>query len=128
MGNSDGKTPQDKVNQILAIAPILPGQETQMPAAPTQQARPPDVNTQQAQQPPQQLQHQQQQQPGGTNLIDFGDNVMTPKASTSQGGAPQTLSMAQNSNSADLMDLQQPQIVRRDTDTKSVDEFVDAEG
>ena len=74
---------------------------------------PPNINTQNHQQP----------QPATENLIDFGDDIMTPKAAMSQ---KSTQAASQNSNEASLIDLQ-PSITRQDTSTSSVDEFVDAE-
>ena len=71
------------------------------------QSKPSSVNTQAA----------------GADLIDFGDEVTTPKAHATEGNAPSISTVS--SNEASLMDLQSP-IVRRDTGGSS-DEFVDAE-
>ena len=105
---SDGKTPEEKTQQILAIAPILPGQQTLMPPTP-------QVSISQGKHSPSNL--DTQQVPGG-DLIDFGDEVLTPKTAT-------TTHAPSSENAASLAELQSP-IVRRDTGD-SVDEFVDAE-
>ena len=108
----DGKTPQNKVEQILAIAPILPGQETTMPSTP---ARPiAQGNGASSNIRPQQA---------NNDLIDFGDELKTPKAVPSH--HPQQ--SQQPEQFASLNELQEPKLRRQDTDTQSVDEFVDAQ-
>ena len=70
--HSDGKTPDEIVKQVLAIAPVLPGQKAQAPAQPKVQAQP-QVQEHPRQEPasatpvpaavPQSQQFQQPQQP-----------------------------------------------------------------
>jgi hypothetical protein len=58
--SSDGKTPDEIVKQVLAIAPVLPGQKAQAPAQPRVQAQP---QAQAQSQPQVQAQPHVQEQP-----------------------------------------------------------------
>ena len=109
--NSDGKTPQQKTQQILAITPIIKGQTSspQHGIPPQQQQLPPQVQT-----------HASPVSAGHGDLIDFSsDPVAQPPASnpTTIQGIPQGLQQP--------LQPGQP-IKRQDTFTSEVDEFVDA--
>ena len=90
----DSKAPPEKqVEQILAIAPILPGQKPsedfqQDKSLPSQQDKPLPTE-------PQQEQQAQKQQPppynrdGGTDLIDFGQNDDKPPSKQELASHPQ---------------------------------------
>ncbi|KAL8835983.1 MAG: hypothetical protein Q9170_003106 [Blastenia crenularia] len=109
--NIDGPTPDAMSQQILAVAPILPGQTFQSHSG---------NGTAQSYQP-----HSQPDSASG-NLIDFGEskNPIPNSTSTQQ---QQPSSQAQ----APLLDLQEPiepgyPVKRVDTYTSDLDEFVDA--
>ena len=116
---SDGATPQEKIKQILAIAPIIKGQSM----SPPQTASPP----QQHQQPPQQS-HQPPQQPTGhSDLIDFGQTDTAPATLIPD----RSSSLHQTAQQPALPGLQEPLVPgaplkRVDTATNELDEFVDA--
>lgn len=122
--SSDGSTPEEVTAQILAIAPILPGQKSftkpSQPRAPPQQ--------QQALAP----------QPAAAqgDLVDFGsDGAGAPFTPVTQPYAAQQ--PVQSSNNAMLSELNdsapvssgKPSTLQRtDTETSEVDNFVDASG
>lgn len=121
----DTKAPAEKqIEQILALAPILPGQKS---SAPAPQKAP------QAQQAPQ-GQAPAVQQPGA-DLIDFGQNdgaaTHPPAAATASasGGAAASMQQPlQPSASQPSSSLPRGAVKRMDTDTDgSEDVFVDAE-
>lgn len=105
--SSDGKTPEETTQQILSIAPIIPGQK------PTEESALSENQPQQASQPT--------QSSGNTNdLIDFGGSH-----------APAAAAGTQEKKSAldDMNDLAEPlNPVRRQNSLDGGDEeFVDAE-
>ncbi|MCJ1370993.1 hypothetical protein MMC20_002208 [Loxospora ochrophaea] len=112
--NIDGPTPEAQIQQILAVAPILPGQKAaQQPS--TQQPTQPQAP---------------QKTAGGTDdLIDFGGDPATPVQSTPvQAPHSQDLHSIGNTPTG----LQEPlmpgePLQRQDTKTKEVDTFVDAQ-
>lgn len=153
MLRSDGATPEELTQQILAVAPILPGQESFAPK---------EVETVAP----------HQQQPAPNDLIDFGQEVPAAVAApvsapaqvpvtqapivpadlqyaqTNQGGQAQkdlegmlssTASATAGQSNGPLVDFHDDlrkdlptadkyQVLhRQDTDTHSVDEFVDAQ-
>lgn len=144
--NSNGTTPEEITQQILAIAPIIPGQNEAGQAENTPQKQ---ENFQPPQQPPQQAPVQQTEAPvpkqqtvhrapqiertsqplqqvpnAGTydSLIDFGGDSASPYMQP-----PQV-----NIDSYMPPGLQEPllpgqPIQRQDSNTKEVDEFVDAD-
>ena len=81
------------------------------PLRPIQPPKPSNINT-----------GPQQGAPPSGDLIDFGDELMTPRVQASN---PNVKPIGENT--ASLMELQSPLLKRQDTETKSVDEFVDAE-
>ena len=122
---SDGPTPEAKVKQILAIAPILPGQTVSQTHSRSHQSngsvpRP----SEHADEAP-----SQSSQPHPTSdLIDFGQS--SQPVQQQQHSSNQHLLESQHTTQG----LQQPlepddriPIKRQDTITKEVDEFVDAE-
>ncbi|KAH0370054.1 Oxysterol-binding protein, partial [Aureobasidium melanogenum] len=131
----DGKTPDEIVKQVLAIAPILPGQKAQAKSQPQPQAQPrqeaassaPAPQPQQSQQaqPAQQMQTPQQYQPatssGSSNLVDFGH---------AGGAAPSQPTQQQTSplnTMSDLKEPLQPVIHRQDSVEGFDEEFHDAD-
>ena len=133
-------SPEKQVEQILAIAPIIPGQEaskdfSQAKSLPSQQNKPLPDPPQEAQHPQQQSQQpqstQKQPQPSqqhqGNDLIDFGQNDTPPEAAGSQ--RPPTIPPQQTAESK----LQEPLMpepgnpVRRMDSMGNEDTFIDAE-
>ena len=111
----DGKTPKDKVQQILNIIPIIPGQQGAPPPTPISQ--PINQPSQQAAQqsiPPQKLPPPQESH----NLIDFDDPSAAHQKPQQPEVPPRNSSLPQTSG--------QP-LHRQDTETSLVDEFVDAD-
>jgi hypothetical protein len=119
----DGKTPEAVTEQILAIAPILPGQKRSgsFEIPPHKQKQPQPA-------PPAPAN-------GGMNLIDFDDPPLPPPKEVSDlkrglmdepepfhsaGGTPPGLQ-------APLIPQSGYPIKRQDTNSGEVDEFVDAE-
>ncbi|KAG9519512.1 Oxysterol-binding protein, partial [Aureobasidium melanogenum] len=135
----DGKTPDEIVKQVLAIAPILPGQKAQAKSQPQPQAQPrqeaasaapapaaaPQPQQFQQAQPAQQMQTPQQYQPapssGSSNLVDFGHaGGVAPSQPTQQKASPlNTMS--------DLKEPLQPVIHRQDSVEGFDEEFHDAD-
>ncbi|MCJ1273023.1 hypothetical protein MMC21_000812 [Puttea exsequens] len=116
--NIDGKSPQERTQQILAIAPILKGQISSPPykAAPTQQT--PSVQP-------------HQQATTNNDLIDFGQTEPVPLTSIPprDSSLHQQQTIQQNADAPPGLQepLQPGQPLKRvDTLTKDVDEFVDA--
>ena len=146
--HSNGTTPEEITQQILAIAPIVPGQSksqqaentpqkqenlqppqqarqqapVQLPESPAQKQR----TVPQAPQPIEQTSEPLQQAPNTGNygsLVDFGGDSASPYMQP-----PQQV----NSDSYMPPGLQEPllpglPIRRQDSNTKEVDEFVDAD-
>ncbi|KAI4178637.1 MAG: hypothetical protein LQ346_007375 [Caloplaca aetnensis] len=110
--NIDGPTPEAKVQQILSVAPILPGQ--------TPQSHTSNGSSQS---------HQPNALPPAASgdLIDFGQSHNpTPNSTSAQSAQPQ-----QEQSQKPLLDLQDPlepghPVRRVDTMTSDLDEFVDA--
>ncbi|KAG9677127.1 Oxysterol-binding protein, partial [Aureobasidium melanogenum] len=135
----DGKTPDEIVKQVLAIAPILPGQKAQAKSQPQPQAQPrreaasvgpapavaPQPQQIQQAQPAQKMQPPQQYQPspsaGSSNLVDFGHaGGVAPSQPTQQKTSPlNTMS--------DLKEPLQPVIHRQDSVEGFDEEFHDAD-
>ncbi|KAG9518859.1 Oxysterol-binding protein, partial [Aureobasidium melanogenum] len=135
----DGKTPDEIVKQVLAIAPILPGQKAQAKSQPQPQSQPrqeaasaapapaaaPQPQQFQQAQPAQQMQTPQQYQPapssGSSNLVDFGHaGGVAPSQPTQQKASPlNTMS--------DLKEPLQPVIHRQDSVEGFDEEFHDAD-
>ncbi|KAG9553351.1 Oxysterol-binding protein, partial [Aureobasidium melanogenum] len=135
----DGKTPDEIVKQVLAIAPILPGQKAQAKSQPQPQAQPrqeaasaapapaaaPQPQQFQQAQPAQKMQTSQQYQPapssGSSNLVDFGHpGGVAPSQPTQQKSSPlNTMS--------DLKEPLQPVIHRQDSVEGFDEEFHDAD-
>ena len=127
------------MKQILAIAPILPGQSAQSANQPPQQANTNRAPVQQQQESP------QQQRPAQNDLIDFGqhESKSNPTQVTSPNIAPessQTQHVSQQMSGSvhpqqiskqmsglSLEDASQPRIHRLDSTDGREDEFVDAE-
>lgn len=112
----NGPNPEDKVRQILSIAPILSGQTRQQ------------MNGYLPRQQPQPQQQSPQLSSGGSpvNLIDFD------QASTAQKRpSPNSQSLKSGGIPPGLQQPLQPEsgepLKRQDTITKDLDEFVDAE-
>ena len=114
--SSDGKTSEEKVQQILAITPILPGQKKSQPPASNAPAQ-----SQPRQPPPQQVQQQHD------SLIDFGDDHPPVPQQQQQTGSPQPHSDETPPGLQQPLEPEGNRIVRRDTNTDEVDEFVDAD-
>lgn len=150
----NGATPQDQTKQILAVTPILKGQQS------TEKNVIPPYN------PPTQSQPRRHSTKSSTaappaasdDLIDFGEPAVSPAIPTaashgdSDPQAAQTLNSGQGQKNREqtlrlagknwekdsLIDFHedmkkdlpvaQPALLREDTDTKSIDEFVDAQG
>ena len=116
---SDGKTPEAKAQQILAITPIVKGQTSQQNNLPPKQQQMLPQAQIQARQPPVSA--------SGGDLIDFGsDHVGQPPESN-----PTTMQTNTSQQQGTPKGLQQPlqpgqPIKRQDTITSEVDEFVDA--
>ena len=124
---SDGATPEEKTKQILAVAPILKGQTASQntKAASPEKAQPAPQSSSQA--PP------QQQPPLSSNdLIDFGQSDSLPASSVPERNSSlqqQTMQQPTNVPSGLQEPLMPGQPLRRvDTETKDLDEFVDAPG
>jgi oxysterol-binding protein-related protein 8 len=156
--NSNGTTPQQIAEQILAITPILPGQKSneKNPIPPQRQAQPAQANHTL---PAPAAAPQPQAQAPQDDLIDFGQHDGAT-ATLQQPLIPADLKAAQTQNNGqqqkDLEDTlrststspppekgglidfhddlksnlpgEQHTLKRQDTDTQSLDEFVDAEG
>ena len=135
MHHSDGKTPDEIVKHVLAIAPILPGQKAQAPPQAEAQPRseapvaasapaPAAVSPQQVQPPQQQAPAPQQFQSvsqGPSNLVDFGHaGGAAPQQPVQQKASPlNTMS--------DLKEPLQPVIHRQDSVEGFDEEFHDAD-
>ena len=134
---SDGKTPGEKANQILAFVPILPGQKlSEMPP------RRPSTRT--PAQSYSEIPKLQDESLTSSDLIDFGEdhhNGTAPKPDTSTTVHPTRPSQ---NNQALLLDLDdhppahsshqgtnKPKgpapVIRHDTETSDTEEFVDAQ-
>lgn len=136
----DGKTPQEQVEQILSIIPILPGQK------PSEKNRIPEYNS------PAPV---KAAPPAGDDLIDFGQNDTPPHpqvpadlraTQTENNGQQQkdlesrlrSTSTGKAQGQGGLIDFQEDmkeslppggqKLKRTDTETQSVDEFQDAQG
>ena len=123
---SDGTTPEEKTKQILAVAPILKGQTASQntKAASPEKAQPAPQSSSQS---------QPQQQPSSSNdLIDFGQSDSLPASSVPERNSSlqqQTTQQPTNVPSRLQEPLMPGQPLRRvDTETKDLDEFVDAPG
>ena len=119
---SDGATPEEKTKQIIALAPILRGQQynQQTKASQPQQS-------QQSSQPPSRPQ-QQQQTASQNDLIDFGQSSSAPDTSAPVGQTdPMRFQMDAPPGMQAPLQPGQP-IKRVDTRTNDLDEFVDAPG
>ncbi|KAH0252987.1 Oxysterol-binding protein, partial [Aureobasidium melanogenum] len=130
----DGKTPDEIVKQVLAIAPILPGQKAQAKSQPQPQAQPrqeaapaaaPQPQQSQQAQPAQKTQTPQQYQPapssGSSNLVDFGHaGGVAPSQPTEQKPSPLN-------TMGDLKEPLQPVIHRQDSVEGFDEEFHDAD-
>lgn len=118
--NIDGATPEEKTKQILAIAPILRGQQHNQQSKASQPQQ-----SQENSQPPSQP---QQQAVAHDDLIDFGQSNPAPSTSAAVG---QSKSMQFQPNAPPGMQapLQPGHPIKRvDTKTNNLDEFVDAPG
>ncbi|KAG9953173.1 Oxysterol-binding protein, partial [Aureobasidium melanogenum] len=130
----DGKTPDEIVKQVLAIAPILPGQKAQAKSQSQPQAQPrqeaasttaPQPQQSQQAQPAQKTQTSQQYQPapssGSSNLVDFGHaGGVAPSQPTEQKTSPLN-------TMGDLKEPLQPVIHRQDSVEGFDEEFHDAD-
>ncbi|MCJ1428022.1 hypothetical protein MMC29_005929 [Sticta canariensis] len=110
----DGPTPEIKSKQILAVAPILQGQPpSQDSNLPPTQDRPPQPSSS-----------------AHGNLIDFGQSDVAAPKPTQQPTVQQPLRQQPPSGAQGLQHSLEPvighPIVRHDTETDEVDEFVDA--
>lgn len=131
---SDAPTPQGKAEQILSVAPILPGQSLHQPQSQQPNSHdpmnngPPQIPDQRQPQAPPQISHQVPLSQAGGDLIDFGDGnqlhattqpapMRQPSPYQAMGGAPSGLQ--------EPLRPGQP-LQRVDTATNDVDEFVDA--
>ena len=122
---SDGPTPEAKVKQILAIAPILPGQSMSQTHSRSHQSNgsipQPSEHTDRA------PSHSPQPHPT-SDLIDFGQS--SQPAQQQQQSSNQHVLESQHMTQG-LQEPLEPEnripIKRQDTITKEVDEFVDAE-
>ena len=153
--NSDGSTPQKQTEQILAVTPIIPGQNFQeknpIPPPHNRTASSNSINT------PAPVQQPSEPAPAPAaqkDAIDLGQTDGIPPAppsgpedlyaaQTQNGGQKQkdlegnlksTSTSSMNNTDAlidfhqDLQkDLPNASLTRKDTDTNSVDEFVDAQ-
>lgn len=144
---SDDGPPKKSIEQILAVAAILPGQSGASRQQPTQPQQQQSTQTQQrpaqAQQQPVPTQQQparaqqQQQQPAqrqqinnNSDLIDFGQNdgsrTSTPRPGPTQHAAPPMSGLQQplvpTNNDASF-----PLVTRTDSIEGGTEEFVDAE-
>lgn len=154
--SSDGSTPQKQTEQILAVTPIIPGQNFQekhpIPPPRNRTASYNSINAPEVQQPSQPAPAAQH------DLIDFGQDDRSTgippappsgpadlyAAQTQNGGQRQkdleeklkSTSTTSVNNTDSLIDFHQDlkkdlpnaALLRQDTDTNSVDEFVDAQG
>ena len=132
-GISDGSTPDAIAKQILAIAPILKGQQASQQSDTPQKGQQPQ-KPQRPEQPQQSQQSQEPQQPSGdpSDLIDFGQaTTQAPQNAPLQKPAQQQPMPYTYNSGPGLQAPLQPElggpIVRRDTNTSAVDEFVDAQ-
>jgi len=148
--NIDGATPQKQTEQILAVTPILRGQK------PTEKnpIPPPHTRSESYRSTHAPVKHQAPSLAAQSDLIDFGHNENQPTQQT----IPADLHAAQTQNNGQqqkelettLKSTSSPQpqgplidfhddikknlpdpglgLKRQDTETQSVDEFVDAEG
>ena len=122
---SDGPTPEAKEKQILAIAPILPGQTISQTHSRSHQSNGPvPQSSGHADEAP-----SQSPQPHPTSdLIDFGQS--SQPAQQQQQSSNQHVLESQHTTQGSQKPLE-PEIgtpiKRQDTITKEVDEFVDAE-
>ena len=121
---SDGPSSEAITKQILAIAPIVKGQRA------SQQSQQPQ-QPQQFQQTPSPAQNAQQPVGGHGDLIDFGQEAPQAQHVLPQRSAQQQPIQDTYTSGPGLQAPLQPEIgepiVRRDTNTGAVDEFVDAE-
>ena len=106
---SDGPSPEIKVKQILAVYPILKGQSASDPLHTTpSQHKQPQTNTAEQE-----------------DLIDFGASNEKPTLPQNKNVAPGNL-VESFSLQQQLQPDNQPTLVRVDTETDEVDQFVDA--
>lgn len=148
--NSDGDTPEKQTEQILAVTTILRGQKSsERNVIPPHQSQP--------QSEPQTYHEQPSKSEGNqSDLIDFGQNDSSQHPSISESDPhplsdlrpSQTKNGGQSHNDVEqmlaststdqarhgsLLDFQDdlkkglPALHRKDTDTRSIDEFVDAQ-
>ncbi len=117
---SDGATPEEKTKQILALAPILRGQQHNQQSNVSQ--------PQQGQHASQQSSRPQQHAPGHDDLIDFGQSHPAPVPSGPVGQTDH-LQLQPDAPTGMQAPLQPGHPIKRvDTGTKDLDEFVDAPG
>ncbi|MCJ1470095.1 hypothetical protein MMC07_008740 [Pseudocyphellaria aurata] len=106
----NGATPEIVSQQILAVAPILPGQRT----------------SHQSNRPPTQNQPTQQNYSTEGDLIDFGQSEGAAPAPAQQPPVRNPLGQQPRGGPQELPQPMGHPIVRQDTETSEVDEFVDA--
>ena len=117
---SNGATPEEKAKQILALAPILKGQQH------NQQTK--TFQHQQSPQPSQPPIRPQQQMVGHDDLIDFGQSAPAPDTFAPAGQTDPTHFQLDTPPGMQVP-LQPGQPLKRvDTRTNDLDEFVDAPG
>ena len=117
---SDGATPEEKAKQIVALAPILRGQEH------NQQSR--ASQPQQSHEKPQAPSRPQQQTAAHNDLIDFSPSNPFPNT-TSPVGQTGPMQFQPHAPPGMQAPLQPGHPIKRvDTNTNDLDEFVDAPG
>lgn len=122
MIDRDGKTPEELSKQILAIAPILPGQNNDTF---TQSPQPPSLDNKSLPSRPAPG-HRPQDSGNSSNLIDFGSNEPAKiQQQTQPQSQPQVASKAPPRGFS--MEPLQPTVVRSDSVDGEIDQFVDAE-
>ncbi|SLM39291.1 oxysterol-binding protein [Lasallia pustulata] len=137
--NIDGPTSDAKVKQILAMAPIVKGQHASQQGNAAQRGQQPQQpqqhqqlqQSQQVQQTSLPAQNAQQQFGGHSDLIDLGQGVPQAQFAPPQRPAQQQTMQGTYTSGPGIQAPLHPEIgepiVRRDTNTGAVDEFVDAE-
>ncbi|KAH8815080.1 hypothetical protein F5884DRAFT_771048 [Xylogone sp. PMI_703] len=131
----DGKTPEEQTKQILAVTPIVRGQKFHREAIPPHHAQSQSVSRQ--------VSHDPQGEATHEDLIDFGQNdsntvpAQTAKPTDVEKALMSTGHVAPQGSLIDFHEdmkkdlpsgASDQKLKRQDTDTQSVDEFVDAEG
>jgi len=119
----DSSDPKEATKQILAIAPILPGQEQQSSQNSTNNSAPPKP------------QQEKQSSQGGNDLIDFGQNDRSreatpkpaPQQSQRQFPAMGDMQEALQPSKSHLSNQLSPKVTRQDSVDGGVEEFVDAD-